>query len=183
MLIRRLLSLVAIFACPWLVAQEASTPPPSPAIAVVDLMLIFEKHPATAAATEELSEARETLRDEFKEKSNALKEILQKHQELIRAGNRDAAEEKLKEANEAEKAIATLRTTQQRDLEEEFRKTKHAIISEIQIAIASFNETGQYSLILDSSAKSSNGLPQVLHSPGATDITEEVLEFILNSQE
>ena len=81
-------------------------------LAVVDMTKVFAEHPSTAAATADLTKAREASRESFKEKSNALKEILQQHQELIRAGKKEEAGETLKSANEIEKAIATLRTTE-----------------------------------------------------------------------
>jgi Skp family chaperone for outer membrane proteins len=148
------------------------------AIAVVDMTEVFAAHPKTAEATQSLTEAREASRDDFKEKSNALKEILQRHQELIRSGKKDEAAEELKKANEAEKAIATLRTTGLRDLEESFRKAKVEILTDIQKAVAEWNKDGDYAVILDSSSSSSNGLPQVIHSPGATDVTAEVIDFL-----
>ncbi len=146
--------------------------------AVVDLVKVFEAHPDTKTATTQLTKDREVLRDEFKEKSNSLKKTLQSHQELIRAGKREEAAEKLKEANELEKAIATLRTTQQRDLEEKFRQTKTQIINAISKAVRSHNSDGQYAVIFDSSSNSSNGLPQVIHAPGATDITAEIIKAV-----
>jgi len=149
-----------------------------PAIAVVDLEKVFAEHPHTATATEELTKAREASRDAFKEKSDLLKEILQRHQELIRAGNRDEAAKELEAANEAEKVIATLQTTGTRDLEERFRAAKSGILKEIQASIETFNQDGRFALIFDRSSTSSNGLPQVLHAPGAVDITADVITFI-----
>lgn len=151
---------------------------PSISIAVVDMKAVFAKHPATDMASRELTEAREKSRAEFKEKSNLLKEILQRHQELIRADNRDEAAEQLKKANEAERSIAALKTTNERDLEEKFRKAKVEIMREITAAVSEFNSDGRYALVFDSSSSSSNGLPQVVHSPGAVDITDEVIDFI-----
>jgi Skp family chaperone for outer membrane proteins len=147
-------------------------------IAVVDMTKVFESHPLTDAITKELTNDREASREEFKEKSNALKEILQKHQELIRAGKKTEAAEELKKANEAEKEIATLRTTGLRDLEENFRKAKHRIMENIVTSVAAFNKDGTYALIFDKSSASSNGLPQVVHAPGAPDVTDEVIAFI-----
>jgi len=150
----------------------------TPRFAVVDMERLFAAHPATEDATEKLSEARETIREEFKEKSNALKEILQRHQELIRADEKDEAVEQLKKANEAEKAIATLRTTRQRDVEHRFRRAKRKIMRDIRTAVAEFNADGRYALVFDRSAASSNDLPQVVHAPGAEDITDEVIAFL-----
>ncbi|NNE93925.1 MAG: OmpH family outer membrane protein [Verrucomicrobiales bacterium] len=164
---------LAFFSPHYTVAQDTKSP--APKIAVVDLMKVFEAHPETKLATDELTKDREAMRDEFKEKSNSLKEVLQKHQELIRASKREAAAEKLKEANELEKAIATLRTTQQRDLEEKFRRAKAKILAAISKSVQEYNADGKYAVILDSSSKSSNGLPQVIHAPGAEDITDAII--------
>lgn len=163
------------FLCVFTSLSSAAEPV---SIAVVDMKEVFAKHPSTAKASKDLTEAREASRASFKEKSNTLKQVLQKHQELIRAGRKDEAAEKLKEANEAEKAIATLRTTELRDLEETFRKAKLEIMNDIQSSVAEFNADGKYALVFDSSSSSSNGLPQVVHAPGATDITKEVISFI-----
>lgn len=160
----------------FLTAEEE--PKPDFRIAVVDFVKVFEMHPKTATITADLTKARESSRNEFRDKSNALKEILQKHQELIRAGRKEEAAEELKKANEAEKTIATLRTTGLRDLEEQFRKAKLEIMESIQSMVREFNHEGGYAVVLDSSSTSSNGLPQVVHAPGATDITEEIIEFI-----
>ena len=119
---------------------------PVPRIAVVDLAKVFEAHPDTKTATTNLTKEREKLRDVFKEKSNALKETLQKHQELIRAGKKTEAAELLKKANEQEKEIATLRTVQQRDLEESFRQTKHKILDAIgDLYLLGYSLLGEFS--------------------------------------
>tara|TARA_R110000850_G_scaffold51455_16_gene124978 strand:+ start:427 stop:1002 length:576 start_codon:yes stop_codon:yes gene_type:complete len=156
---------------------------PSPSIAVLDMTEVFANHPATELASKELTEAREVSRKTFKEKSNLLKQVLQKHQELIRAGKKEEAAEELKKANEAERAIATLRTTELRDLEEKFRKSKNQIMKDIQKSVAAFNKDGRYALIFDHSSSSSNGLPQVVHAPGAEDITTAVIAFIKKESE
>lgn len=169
-----------IFARIILPALLALQPLPASAleIAVVDMTHVFAEHPETAKVTSELTKEREASRDDFKDKSNALKEILQRHQELIRAGKKEQAAEELIKANEAEKAVATLRTTGLRDLQEKFRTAKLRIMNDIREGIAEFNADGRYALVFDSSSDSSNGLPQVVHAPGATDITEEVISFL-----
>ncbi len=166
-----------------IVAPGLSLAEESIKIAVLDMQKVFASHPSTTTATKELSAARETSRADFKEKSNTLKQILQKHQELIRAGRKKEAEEELKKANEAEKAIATLRSTGLRDLEESFRKAKLEIMKDIQKSVAEFNKDARFTVVLDQSSASSNGLPQVVHAPGATDITNDVISFIKKSAE
>jgi len=178
-MMRRLFFLAsALLAAAAGTAEDAPLP-----IAVVDFTRAFEEHPLTAEVTADLGSKRKAARDEFKSKSNELKKILQQHQELIRAGRKSDAAEKLKEANEAEKAIATLRTTGARDLEEEFRRAKERVMNDIAEAVREFNADGAYAIVLDSSSASSNGLPQVIHAPGATDITEEIVAFVRKRHE
>lgn len=159
-------------------SEEKSNGPGGLRIAVVDLEAVFAAHPDTELATRELSRARDEARDEFKEKSNELKGILQRHQELIRGGKREEAAEQLKEANEVEKAIATLRTSGQRDLEKSFREAKERILADIREAVVEWNAEEKYGLVFDSSSASSNGLPQVLDAPGAEDVTDVLIAFV-----
>jgi len=170
---------ISLLAAAWFAAAHfaPAAEEPSP-YAVVDFTRVFHEHPLTGEATSDLGEMRAASRKEFVEHSNELKKILQEHQELLRAGLRDAAAEKLKEANEAEKAIATLHTTGQRDLEEEFRRAKLRVMHDIAEAVREYNAGGDYALVLDSSSASSNGLPQVIHAPGADEITEEIIAFV-----
>lgn len=161
-------------------AQEAGG---IPRFATVDLAKAFAAHPDTAAATLELTTDREAARKKFKESSNALKKVLQEHQEKIRAGERTRAAELLKKANELEKQIAALRTTQQRDLEEKFRKAKHQILDAIRAAVRDHNTDGRYAVILDRSATSSFGLPAVIDARGAEDITEVIIEKLKQTAE
>lgn len=149
--------------------------PLAPRIAVIDLARAFEAHPETAKATAQLTRDRNDARKIFKEKSEALKKCLQEHQELIRAEKKSEAADKLKEANELEKAIAMLRTTQQHDLEEKFKREKNRLLDAIRSAVREFNADGKYSLVLDKSAESAFGVPAVIDASGADDITDKII--------
>ncbi len=153
-------------------AQDA---PKSAAIAVIDLARAFEAHPETATATKQLTADRNAAREAFKVSSEALKKCLQEHQELIRSGKKTEAAEKLKDANELEKSIATLRTTQQRDLEEKFTREKNRLLDAIRAEVAKLNADGRYAVILDKSAESAFGVPAVIDATGADDITDAVI--------
>lgn len=162
-------------------SENTTSAPASPRIAVIDLTRAFEAHPDTTEATAQLTKDRNEARDAFKKASGALKECLQQHQELIRAGDRTAAAEKLKEANELEKAIATLRTTQQRDLEEKFKRAKGTILDAIRVEVAKFNADGTYAVVLDKSAESAFGIPAVIDASGSEDITDAVIARLKTS--
>ena len=153
-------------------AQDAAAPV---RIAVVDLTAVFEAHPRTAAATAQLTSARNEARTDFRAKSAELKNSLQRHQELLREGRREEAAAELEKANTLERSIAELGTTNQRNLEEQFRRAKQEIMDDIRRVVREFNAGKNYALVLDKSAASDNGLPQVLDAPGADDITAEII--------
>jgi len=152
-------------------AVQAETPM---RLAVVDLTAVFEAHPRTATATAELTSARNAARKKFRAESAALKDTLQRHQELLREGRKEDAAAELEQANSLERSIAELGTTNQRNLEEQFRRAKQEIMDDLARVIRDFNAERGYLLVLDKSSASSNGLPQVLDAPGADDITAEI---------
>ena len=154
-----------------LAAVQAETPM---RLAVVDLTAVFEAHPRTATATAELTSARNAARKKFRSESAALKDTLQRHQELLREGRKEDAAAELEQANSLERSIAELGTTNQRNLEEQFRRAKQEIMDDLARVIREFNAERGYLLVLDKSSASSNGLPQVLDAPGADDITAEI---------
>ncbi len=155
--------------------QEAAAPL---RVAVVDLVAVFERHPEAESALAALTEERDAARELFREKSKALKETLQKHQELIQAGEREDAKEVLKEAGELETAIATLKTTQEQEIEKRFLAERRRILESIKETVAELNANGRYHLVLDRSAAAANGLPMVLDVRGLDDLTESVLQRV-----
>jgi Skp family chaperone for outer membrane proteins len=165
-----LLLALAVAVHPALAEESAA-----PRVAVVDLTAAFEAHPRTAKATAELTAARKAARQNFRDKSEELKNTLQKHQELLREGRKAEAAAELEKANALERSIAELGTTNQRNLEEQFRTAKKEILDDIARVVREFNAGKGYALVLDKSAASDNGLPQVLDAPGADDITAEII--------
>jgi Skp family chaperone for outer membrane proteins len=147
----------------------------APRLAVVDLTAVFEAHPRTAAATAELTKARDEARKKFRAESAELKDTLQRHQELLRAGHKTEATAELEKANALERSIAELGTTNQRNIEEQFRRAKTEIMADIVRVVRELNAERGYTVVLDKSAASANGLPQVLDAPGADDITADII--------
>lgn len=153
---------------------SAQSPQP-PKLAVVDLAAVFEAHPRTAEATAELTAARNEARKKFRAESEALKNTLQRHQELLREGKRAEAAAELEKANALERSIAELGTTNQKNLEDKFRDTKRAIMDDITRVVREFNAEKGYAMVFDKSATSANGLSQLVDAPGADDITAEII--------
>lgn len=156
-----------------------------PRIAVIDMTAVFNAHPETKKAEAALAKKQREARLAFNGKASALKGILQQHQEITRklvdagaaadAAMKQEAADLLDRAAVLEREVAELRTTGERDLKQNFLAERRRILGRIAAEIAEFNADGGYALILDRSAESANGIPQVLHAPGADDITEEII--------
>jgi len=157
-------------------------------VAVIHMTEVFSAHPETAKAEAALKAKRAAARKEFTEKANQLKTLLQKHQEvtgkLVDAGInppeplKKQAAALLDQAADLEREIAALQTTGERDLEQEFVRERQRILAGITKVIESFNSSGVYAVILDRSATAANGIPQVVHAPGAEDITEQIIKLL-----
>ena len=171
MLLLPCLLLILLLPAATLPAQD----PASAKFAVVDLTAVFESHPRTAETTAQLTAARNEARKKFRAESEALKNTLQRHQEQLREGKRVEAAAELEKANALERSIAELGTTNQKNLEEQFRQAKQAIMDDIARVVREFNAEKGYAMVFDKSAASSNGLPQLIDAPGAEDITAEII--------
>jgi Skp family chaperone for outer membrane proteins len=156
-----------------------------PRVAVVDVSAAFVAHPEVKRAEAALEKRRAEARREFDRKAAELKGLLHKHQQLttrlIAAGERASADEKqqadelLERAAQLEREVTALQTTGERDLEQAFLAERRRVMNLIRQAVAELNSDGTYAVVLDISALSPNGVPQVLHAPGADDLTEAVI--------
>ncbi|MFM8232261.1 MAG: OmpH family outer membrane protein, partial [Chthoniobacterales bacterium] len=84
----------------------------------------------------------------------------------------------LEKANALERSIAELGTTNQKNLEEQFRQAKQEIMDDIARVVREVNAEKGYAMVFDKSAASSNRLPQVIDAPGADDITSEIIALV-----
>lgn len=168
-------------------AQEEVRPALAPSgvrIGVVDMERAFMGHPGREAAEARAEKAQAEARKGFVEKSNELKKLLQEHQEVTRsivAGTGDLeakkkeAEELLKAAEAKEIEVATMRTTQARDLEVLFLEERGKLMDEVRAAVRAHNEELGLELVLDTSAVRPNGIPLVVDVRGLPDLTDAVV--------
>ncbi|MFT5466266.1 MAG: Skp family chaperone for outer membrane protein [Verrucomicrobiales bacterium] len=174
----------SIFLLSWAFAATAF----GQQIAVVDMTAVFKAHPETAKAEAAIAAKRSEARGVFKSKSGELKEVLADHQgvttKLIAAGSnastelKKQAEQLLDQAMKLEKEVATLKTTNERDLEQSFLAERRRILALITAEIGKLNASGEFLLILDKSAASANGIPQVLNANGAVDLTAKLIAIV-----
>lgn len=171
--------LVAMMTAPdWCAAQELK-------VALVDMKRIFDAHPDTRAAEERVRKTSQRARDTFREKTDALKATLQRHQETIlgveKASGAEAEKRRaeasalLARAREMEREVAEFQSVQEAALKKSFLEEKNRIMDAIVAAVKEYNREGRYHLILDKSAAAANGLPMVVDDKGLSDVTEEII--------
>ena len=157
-------------------------------IGFIDLDRVFNEYSKTKIADAQLKEQAE----EFKTEHKAMVEDLQKLQDEFNAlrddaqntalsedaqnDKRMAAEEKLVEVREKESSIRRYDESRQKQLDEQSRRMRKKIVEEIQDVVSKFSETQSFSVVIDSSGDSLNGVPVVLYADPKHDITDEVLE-------
>jgi Skp family chaperone for outer membrane proteins len=163
-----------------------------PRLAVVDVSAVFRAHPEAKRAEAALEKHRAEARREFDRKANELKGLLQKHQQFtarlgVEGGKATDAQRKeagdlLEKAARIEREVTELQTRHERDLEQAFLDERRRVMVSVRRLIEEFNSDGTFALVLDVSALSPNGVPQVLHAPGAEDITNAVIGRLKNAR-
>ncbi|RFC47236.1 MAG: chaperone for outer membrane protein [Verrucomicrobia bacterium] len=157
-----------------------------PVIAVVDFKKALAAHPKAKELEAELRATQENAKKVFEAKQKELSELQTELQKAV-------APLKTKEGN-TEKNLQAVRDLQDRgreiqqsmlDVQARTRQTiadrQDAVLpelaSQIRGLIATANN-GQYAVVLDTSALSRDGLPQVIEAPGAFDLTDRVIALL-----
>ncbi|NIP93302.1 MAG: OmpH family outer membrane protein [Akkermansiaceae bacterium] len=144
-------------------------------LAVVDMTRLFNAHPDTKAAEERVTEARAEARKSFLKTSETLKKALQEHQDLLLAGKTAEAGKKLEAIRGLERELALVKSTRERDLENQFLEEKRKILAQVKEAVRAVNAEAGYVLVLDRSAAAESGIPMVVDVRGLADITDVVM--------
>jgi Skp family chaperone for outer membrane proteins len=88
-----------------------------------------------------------------------------------------AAENKLRDLKDQDERLTQFTREQQAKMDEQLKRTRDNIVSEIRVAVTAKAKTDGYTLVIDSAAISANGTPVILYAaPGENDITEPVLK-------
>lgn len=159
-------------------------------IVLVDMDALFTKYYKTELADEQLKEQAEEFNTErremvenyetLQEEFNTVRDEAQNTalSEDVRNEKRTEAEDKLVELRELERKIKRFEQTRQKQLEDQQRRMRKRIVTEIREEIEDYARSHNYSAILDSSGQSLNGVEFVLYSDGRMDITQELLEIL-----
>lgn len=157
-------------------------------IASVDLDRAFTEFYKTKLADAQLKQQAEEFKTERKKLVDAFKQLQESFDTLreeaqntalnedARAQKKAEAEEKLVEIRDQEGKIRRFDESRQKQLDEQSRRMETRLVDEIQDAVKTLARKENLSLVLDTSAKSRNGIPVVAYTDGKRDITNLLIE-------
>lgn len=159
-------------------------------IATVDLKKVFDGYFKTVQADVLLKERGQQAEEIMKGMMQDYEEATEEYKRLLESANdqaisavererrKTAAENKLVEIKEIERSVRQYRTTTQDSLEEQQRRMRDEILTEIRQVISTKARAANYPLVIDIASQTINQTPVVLFSDGKNDITDEVLAEI-----
>jgi Skp family chaperone for outer membrane proteins len=157
-----------------------------PVMAVVDFKKALAAHPKAKELEAELRATQENAKKVFEAKQKELKDL-------------DAAIQKAAEATKTKEGNTQQNIDMVRDLQVKFREIQQSMFDvqartrqtiadrqdavlpdlakEVRELVTTANG-GKYAIVLDLSALSRDGLPQVIEAPGAFDLTDRVIALL-----
>lgn len=185
----RMLS-VALLLSIWIVSVPVHGQALDGRIVFVNLDEVFNEFYKTKLAdaqlkeqAEEFSEERGKLVEEYEglnERFTAAREAAQDValSEDARNRQRNEAEELLIEIRDFEARIQRFDTTRRQQLEEQGRRMRTRIVSEIQEEIRRYARSQGFHAVIDSSGQSLNAVEMVLYVDSRIDITAAILDIL-----
>jgi outer membrane protein len=159
-------------------------------IAFIDLDRTFEGYAKTELANDELKAQadafkaeRKGLIDEYKIIDAAYSAALDESEspvlsEEAREKRRREADDKLLQKKDQERKIRQYDETKGRQIEDQTRRMRRKIIGEIKQSLDAYARVEGYTMVLDTSGDTANGLPAVVSYDPALDITDKFLPIL-----
>jgi len=159
-------------------------------IATVDMERLFNDYNVTSEVQRKINIERARIQKENNSKLSGIRAIDKKLQEIReKLSNEELGEKQRQSLNEQSQELAQDGKSKERErteyldrrnraLTEDMRKQMRAILVKIQRSVSERAKEENYDFVLDTSGKSSQGTPFVLHSRESVDITDSLIEEI-----
>jgi len=157
-------------------------------IATVDLGKVFTNYWKTKQAQAAVEDRKADLDKTYKEMMDTYKKAKDEYQKMLadvndpavsteeRDKRKKAAEDKLKDIKDQEESIMQFDRQARTTLDEQLKRMRENILTEIRAAITAKSKSAGYTLVFDTAGQSISATPLVLYSAGNdNDITEAVL--------
>jgi len=159
-------------------------------VVTVDMDRVFTEYIRTRQAEQQLQEQIQRFREDQQELQQQYQGLVQEFNQLREnsAGMELPEEQRRAMAQRAAEALNSIRAleeqlraseqTRQQQIEEQGRRLRQRLIDEITGKIREMAATRNWALVVDAAAVSPNGVPMVLFTAPATDITVEVIQAL-----
>lgn len=163
-------------------------------IVTVDLNRVFNDYYKTPVASAKLKETADNFNKEHEQmladyrkqvdELNKLREEQDKleYTEDVREQKRRALQEKLAETQKTQRDIEEFRRTHQKLLEDQTQRMRQNILKEITDAIRKEAMDAGYTMVLDKSGNTLNGVPAIVFALDSVDITDDILKILNRGQ-
>jgi Skp family chaperone for outer membrane proteins len=157
-----------------------------PTIAVVDFKKVLASHPKAKELETELRATQENAKKVFEAKQKDLKDLdenLQKAAATLKTKdgntqeNIDLARDLQARGREIQQSMLDVQARTRQTIADRQDAVLPGLADEIRKYVATANN-GQYAIVLDLSAISRDGLPQIIEAPGAFDLTDRVIAML-----
>ena len=160
-------------------------------IATVDLGRVFTNYWKTKQAQIVIDEKKSDIERSGKELMTTFNKAKEEYQKMLETVNdpavsaqerdkrKKATEDKLKDLKDQDDNLQQFDRASRASLEEQLKRTRDNIVSDIRTTITAKAKTDGYTLVIDTAAQSANATPVILYSaPNDNDITEAVIKQI-----
>jgi Skp family chaperone for outer membrane proteins len=180
--IRQLIAVLVLVACGTFATQAQDR------IATVDLREVFDGYWKTKQANDALQERGEELDAELKTLVADFTTAREEYQAMLESANdpnvasgererrREKADEKMKELQDDQQMIQQFERQAGETIREQNARVRDNILEEITAVVTSLARAGEFNLVLDIAAETSNRTKVVLYSNNPNDLTEDVLK-------
>lgn len=156
-------------------------------VGLIDLRKVFDEYHKTKTAdarlkdqAADLDKERKTMMDQYQKATDDYKAALDgANDQAVSAEEREkrkkSAESRLLDIKKLEQDVSQFERQARSTLEEEQRKLRDKILTEIRGVINARAKSAGYSLVLDHAAESVNKTPIVLYTNGENDLTDSIL--------
>ncbi len=163
-------------------------------IVTIDMQKIFDQYYKTPTARAKLEETRDQFTKELQTKQEELKKQVDELNKLredqdrpeytpeVREEKRKKMTEKLGEMQKMQRDLEEYRRSHQKILEEQSLRMRQSILKEITDVVLKEAKDAGYLLVLDKSGNTLNGLPSVVFSQDAMEITAEIIKILNKNQ-
>jgi outer membrane protein len=156
----------------------------------VDLNKIFNEYYKTPIASAKLKDTAEQYNKEHDEmlaqyrkqvdELNKLRDEQDKTEYTpeVREQKKKAFQEKIAETQKSQRDIEEYRTSHRQILDQQTQRMRQGILKEINDIIVKEARDAGYAFVFDKSGNTLNGVPTIIYSQDAADITEDIVKIL-----